>query len=138
LAGRVARIPPNYTPFVRCLTASNAPDRPSAVTTVKATVMKALLGFLLLFAATGAQGETITFEADNTVKFIRCVDFVGGAKCEFIAPVSDATYVCIALDADDEPLASEATYAAMGQVVFLSLDHTKVVRIVCRDALSGL
>lgn len=90
-----------------------------------------VLGVLVL--ASGAQAETITFEADGEARFIRCVDMFGTASCEMIFPSDrpDTYYACVALDPADQPLASTTGMPGVG-VLFQDLDAKLVDRVVCQ------
>ena len=102
---------------------------------LKGTIMKNLFAVPLLLAASAALGETITFEADGLVKFIRCTQSFAGANCEFIAPAGYGFLNCVALDSENQPLASDTAMGSLGQVIFRELDSTAVAHVICRPAM---
>ncbi|MCZ0812526.1 MAG: hypothetical protein ACQEVT_12120 [Pseudomonadota bacterium] len=96
---------------------------------------KTLAALAVILTAAAASAETITFESDDEVKFIRCTKSFAGANCEFIAPIEYQLLTCVALDEHDMPLASDMTAGGVGQVMFRDLDHEKIHRVVCRRAM---
>ncbi len=87
----------------------------------------------LLGSATGVDAETITFEANEGVRFIRCTDVYGDAVCETIFPAEEASrrHLCVALDAGGEPLASDVGVLD-SLLIYRDLDAQAVADVVCR------
>ena len=59
-----------------------------------------------LCAALQAGAETIEFEADEGVYFVRCTEqYDGDASCELIFDQPNNQYTCVALDNKSRPMA---------------------------------
>lgn len=85
-----------------------------------------------VLAAGPVAAETLTFEAVEGVRFVRCYDAMGAAMCEIIAPL-DARLQCVALDAEGEPVAASNTFGRMGNVIYPGLDVGLIADVKCRS-----
>ena len=96
--------------------------------------MKSCAAALIIAAlASPAGSETITFEADSAVRFVRCVDLMGMASCELIIPAGEALYSCIALDDADTPLGVAQVFSGL-PAMFQQLDATLIDHVTCQKA----
>ena len=86
----------------------------------------------LALASPALAQDSVTVTAEDGLHFIRCIDMLGTASCEFIAANTDGFLTCIALDADGKPLASTLALAQTGNASFPDLDHRRVARLICR------
>lgn len=87
---------------------------------------------MLACQTTPSAAETITFAAENGFRFIRCTDFVGSARCEFITNQTSGILTCVAFDKQNEPIASTATVVDLGPVTFPDIDYRKIEKVICR------
>jgi len=89
----------------------------------------AVLGALIVLSVM-ANAETVPIEMDDGVKFIRCTDMFGIAKCDIIFEISTNYYDCIAFDATEAPLATGTGFG--GSVMFPDLDASLIADVKCR------
>ena len=95
--------------------------------------MKTLLTAVMATALSTsmATAAPFTIETDDNVLFIRCTDNLGGTVfCEVIFPDLEVIYSCIALDAEDKPLA--VTAAISGMLMYPNLSASLIADIKCR------
>jgi hypothetical protein len=96
------------------------------------------IGLAAVLALAGGQAgaETITFEADGEVVFIRCVDSFTTASCEMIFPpgTSPNAYLCLALDNAGQAIAAVAApgFVAPSGVRFPSMPIAQIASVRCR------
>lgn len=81
-----------------------------------------------------AAAETISFEADEGVVFVRAYDQFGAAIVEFIGEAG-AVYQCVVMDIAGEPLATAPAMADMGQIILQDIDAARIDRIACRKVM---
>jgi hypothetical protein len=87
---------------------------------------------VLALASPAAASDSVTITADKGLHFIRCTDMFGTASCEFIADPPSGMLTCIALNAEDKPIASAVGFAQSGSVLFPNLPAPSVARLICR------
>ena len=87
-----------------------------------------------LFVMTAAHAETITFDADGEVVFVRAYDQFGTAVVEFIGEPG-AFYQCIVMNADDKPLATSPVMSDLGQAMFEGISAADIATFVCRRTM---
>jgi hypothetical protein len=94
---------------------------------------KSFIGLLAFTAsaAAAAHAETIAFESDQDILVIRGRQSTNTAIFELVG-TSDGQIRCLALDAEDQPVASAISWAEHGDVRFRDLDVGEVERVVCQ------
>jgi hypothetical protein len=86
---------------------------------------------ILTAATTGVSAQdTITIEAADGFRFLRCVDMYGDASCEFIAQ-GDVPLRCVALDESGEPLAASTALPSMSMAIFSEVPAENIANVVC-------
>jgi hypothetical protein len=74
--------------------------------------------------------DSITIEAAEGYRFIRCVDMYGmGASCEFLA-AGDDMLNCVAFDAEGEPIAVAQTFGD-GPALYQGLSAADIDTVIC-------
>jgi hypothetical protein len=93
-----------------------------------------IASFLCALAISPARAETITFQADDGVVFVRAYDQFGMAVVEFIGEPG-AIYQCIAMDGAGNPLATGPAMADVGQAMFEGLSASLIQDFACRRTM---
>jgi hypothetical protein len=99
--------------------------------------MKRLLAVaatLVSLATLSARAETITFETDGGLVFVRAYDQLGTAIVEFIGEPG-AMYQCIVMDASGTPLATGVVFADVGQALFQGVSAAAIKNFACRKTM---
>lgn len=81
-----------------------------------------------------ALAETLTFEADGNVVFVRAYDQFGIAIVEFIGEPG-AIYQCVAVDASGKPLATGPAMSDVGQAMFNGISAPDIKSFACRKTM---
>lgn len=80
-----------------------------------------------------ASAKPLTFDADDDVLIVRCYDTYGSAECEFLAEGGDTRILqCVALDAEETPIAVSRSLASDSSITFIDLDVGLIAKVVCR------
>lgn len=85
----------------------------------------------LAFPATSI-AETLTIDVDDGVRLIRCLDLFGDAQCDLITNTDSAFKSCVALDANDTPIATTSVVSGITSAIFPQMDPTSIARILCQ------
>jgi hypothetical protein len=84
-------------------------------------------------AETANDADYEVFEADAGLVFTSCEAFAtSGARCALGGGVTDQ-HICLALAADETPLAHEVLLPGSEFVTFAELDPTEIVEVRCRQ-----
>lgn len=74
--------------------------------------------------------DTITIEAEDGFRLVRCVDVAGHASCQYISN-STTMMSCVAIDADGEPLAVASAFSGSGAVIFSDIPVDTIANVIC-------
>lgn len=88
------------------------------------------IGLISVAPITATAQDSITIEAADGYRFIRCVDVMGvGASCEFLA-AGDAMLNCVALGADGEPIAVAPAFST-GPAMYQNVAAEDIDTVIC-------
>lgn len=90
-----------------------------------------ILAAALACATTATAQDSITVEATDGFRFIRCVGMFGNASCEYLSASNEPYLRCVAFDADGEPLGVTISVVDAGSADFIDLSPDEIETVIC-------
>lgn len=94
--------------------------------------MKKFAAFALMALPAFASAETITFEADSEILVVRGFEPYPGLVQFDILGSKDGTILCVAMDAEEKPVATSIGYAEIGSISFTQIELDAIDSVACR------
>lgn len=88
------------------------------------------IAFALATTTPALASDSITIEASDGFRFLRCIDGPDAAACEYLA-AGDGTLRCVAFDANDQPLAAQMAFATGSRVYFEGVAADAIDTVIC-------
>ena len=92
--------------------------------------------FVALFATTQSPvfaQDSFSFEAVNGFLIVRMLQRDKNVYVEYLSPGGDGALQCLALDAENKPMAIAEPYITQGNFIFYDLDIDLISQVICRE-----